>query len=996
MAGQVQAQTIRTEDSQPTRRGSTERVLAEVQTQYDQKAWVAAAATLRQLDGQPLNAAEQAEHDRLEACIAFEQNPETALPLLLSYLKNYPDTPEKDHMTALLAGAYYANGNSTKVVNLINDIDRSQLSIAELQRLTLTYGLALINLGEIDEARLQLRTAMALSNAYYNDATFASAYLDYMEGHYDEARKGFNAVQNSSAFRDKAIFFSAECALENGDYTEAESMATVYLKETPTGEQATNMKRVLGEAYYGQKRYTDAALQLEEYLAEDDEPNREALFRLGMSHYNSGEYLRAPEVLHMVTDIDDATSQCANMYIGLSYLKTGDANRARMAFEQAAAMTGDDKLREQAMYNYIACLHETGYSAFGESVTVSERFLNEYPDSPYADKVNSYLAETYMNTKNYDAALASIEKINRPSNVILKAKQKLLYKSGIEAFTNQRFDEALTALTQSLGLSKYDAKTAADAFFWRGETFYRKGNFAKAKSDYQQYLSNATDRNNRLYLLALYGSAYCSFRQGNYDDASNRFDRFVETDNVATLTDASTVADAWDRIGDCYFQSRQYASAEKAYERAIDADPSSADYAVYQKAFSQGLTGRYEDKIGTLSYLAENFPNSDYADDALFEKGRSYIQIENRGKALNTFQELLQKYPESSYAPSAGNEIALLYYQGRNIEEAIKAYKNVILHYPGSEQANVAMRDLKSLYVEEDEVDSYVDFASQSKGMVTVDVAEHDSLTYAAAEQAYIRGEKQKACDAFNKYLQQFPQGAYALHAHYHLGCIYREANDYEEAQLHLQKVAAAKSSKYCEDATRLVADMAYNHRDFNLALSAYQDLKNATVRSDTRLYAQTCLVRCAYALADWDLIISEASTFVDDAKLAPETAIEVRYYRAKAYLAHKQTDAATTELKKLAKDTRSIYGAEAKYLLAQLYYDNHQLNKAEKEVLDYINVSTPHSYWLARSFILLSDVYISSDRKVEARQYLLSLKQNYQGNDDIAGMIEQRLARLQ
>lgn len=34
-------------------------------------------------------------------------------------------------------------------------------------------------------------------------------------------------------------------------------------------------------------------------------------------------------------------------------------------------------------------------------------------------------------------------------------------------------------------------------------------------------------------------------------------------------------------------------------------------------------------------------------------------------------------------------------------------------------------------------------------------------------------------------------------------------------------------------------------------------------------------------------------------------------------------------------------------------------------------------------------------DRKMEAKQYLLSLQQNYQADDDIAGMIESRLAKL-
>ena len=122
----------------------------------------------------------------------------------------------------------------------------------------------------------------------------------------------------------------------------------------------------------------------------------------------------------------------------------------------------------------------------------------------------------------------------------------------------------------------------------------------------------------------------------------------------------------------------------------------------------------------------------------------------------------------------------------------------------------------------------------------------------------------------------------------------------------------------------------------------------------------------------------------------------EALYYRAKAYLNQNAPQKATADLQVLAKDTRTLYGAEAKYLLAQQLYDQGDYAAAEKEVLDYIEQSTPHAYWLARSFILLSDVYVAMDKKLDARQYLLSLQQNYQANDNIADMIKERLDKLE
>ena len=100
------------------------------------------------------------------------------------------------------------------------------------------------------------------------------------------------------------------------------------------------------------------------------------------------------------------------------------------------------------------------------------------------------------------------------------------------------------------------------------------------------------------------------------------------------------------------------------------------------------------------------------------------------------------------------------------------------------------------------------------------------------------------------------------------------------------------------------------------------------------------------------------ATDLLAETKVAPELSNEAHYYRAKAYLDAGKVEGAMDDLKILAKDTRNIYGAEAKYKVAQIYFDAGQTEQAEKEVLDYIEVSTPHTYWLARSFVLLSDVF--------------------------------------
>ena len=71
-------------------------------------------------------------------------------------------------------------------------------------------------------------------------------------------------------------------------------------------------------------------------------------------------------------------------------------------------------------------------------------------------------------------------------------------------------------------------------------------------------------------------------------------------------------------------------------------------------------------------------------------------------------------------------------------------------------------------------------------------------------------------------------------------------------------------------------------------------------------------------------------------------------------------------------------------------------MKDAERTVNNLIDAGTPHNYWLAKSFIVLSDVYRKQGKVAEARDYLLSLKSNYPSKEqEIFDEIEQRLKAL-
>lgn len=908
------------------------------------------------------------------------------------YLVKYPDTHHANRLHTLAGNSLYFAGMYDRALESYTQADFSLLGNSERDEATLYKAISLLKTGDVEEAYALFIVVQSVSAEREADARYYKAYIDYTYSRYDEALPAFETLAGHEVYGRQVPYYIADIQLQQNMYADAVRTAETFLAQWPEAEQASEMKRIAGEAAYGMGQYAQAVNLLEGYMKDNDFPRRNALYKLGMSQLQQGVCTQAALYLTRSATERDALSQNAYLHSGLAYVRLLDMVKARMAFEQASSMDFDKAVKEQALYNYALCIHETAYTGFGESVTVFERFLNEFPTSPYADKVNDYLVEVYMNTRSYKTALASIAKIKQPGARILEARQKINYRLGTEAIANSDYPSALNYFNESLKDARYNRGIQAEAYFWRGETRYRMNNWNGAAADYLQYLATATS-NPRQQATAYYNLGYTAFQQKDYFKARSYFDRLLgEYRKVST---AQVVADALNRKADCLFYVRDFNGAAQTYAEAATIDPLQGDYSLYQQAFVQGLQKDYKGKVASLNTLVDRFPQSAYVDDALYERGRAYVQMEQNGQAVSSFKELADRFPESVLSRKAASEIGMLYYQDDRFDEAIAAYKLVIEKYPGSEEARVASRDLKNIYIEQNRVDDYAAYAAQQKGTISFDTSERDSLTYLAAEKVYMRGDMQEAERSMAAYLQSFPEGTYRLNAHYYLGVAAYEKKDATTALAHFDKVLEYPHNKFSEEATTMAAGLAYDSKEYTRALTLYKLLKGKATSADRLLMARTGILRSAHLSGEGSEVISVANELLSDGKTATELANEARYYRSRAAAKAGNRELAGKDLEELAKDTRHVYGAEAKYRLAEMHYSAKEYAEAEKVLLDYIEVSTPHTYWLARSFVLLSDVYMQTGREIEAKQYLLSLQQNYTAGDDIAGMIEERLQKM-
>lgn len=972
------------------------RLLDECRTLFSQGDYTAAGTLLDKWNrmlapGSPMRIEEM---DYMRTVIDAELDPAGSLDAIQHFLAKYPESMYANRMHALMGSSYFANYEYEAAVECFDETDPLLLDDNDCRRMVRQNAVSLIRTGRIDEGRLQLGILelMVDNPESDQDIVFYKAFMDYLSGDTDAATDGFRRCLTGNHC-DEARLYMADIDLNgSGDHNKAYETAVQMIDEASDPYLEAEAERILGEYWYRLEEYEKAYGLLKSYMAlEISSDPRHDKYILGIACARTGDVDGAIENLSAVAEGQDDLAQNAALHLGLTALDKGDKSMARMAFERAASIPGKPDVREQALYNYAMVIHETSFSPFAESVTSFERFLNEFPESGYSDKVSSYLVDVYLNTTSYDAALNSIAKINNPGPSILAAKMQLLYNKAMDLMAAGQLDDVPGLLTSVISLDRYDHSTAVDAAFWRGEAYYRLGKPDMAANDYRRYLSLTGDRITGYSGLANYGLGYIDYNKKAYRAAGKAFRTVIET-SVRSGISNDILADACLRAADCMFYDRQYSQAKEYYGMALNIDRNTGDYALYQTALVNGLQRDYSQKIKNLDRLVNDYPQSAYVPSALYEKGRAYQQTDNHSQAVTAFRRIVRDYPTSELARKASAEIALIYYQRDQFDEAIAAYKEVIAKYPGSDEARTALVDLKSIYVENGDINSFIEYTAGVKGAAPIAASEHDSLAYTSAESMFSRGDKDVALERFGQYLEQFPDGVFAVNAWYYQGVILDEKNSFDRAYQCYLQAARYENSRFCESALDRAATMAWNAGRWDSAMDAYIKLYDKTTNAERQRRSLYSIVSCAGRTGNDETVLRYADKALQ-AQITNEQVVEVKYRKAKALLAKDDKAGARPLLEDLSKDTRSVYGAESDYLFSQLLFDSGDADEAQKVIMSFIQDGTPHTYWLARSFILLSDIYRSQGKDVEARQYLLSLKSNYTGeDDDIAQMIASRL----
>ena len=915
---------------------------------------------------------------------------------LKEYLQAYPYTTFADEVKFMQGAIMVEKARYKQSIKQLESVDAKALSRPHQEDYSFYCGYAYMSVEDYQRASVYFSLLTHKEGRYKTRGTYYYAYCMYKLGKYDKALPALEQVEHEAAYAKTAPYYITQIHYSQGNYDEVMERAQKLLREYPESNNNAELHRILGEMYYLRQAYGQAVSHLTQYeqamTANQEEPVRNDMYMLGSAQYQLGHYTEAVASLKKVKQQPDSLSEATCMTLGNAYVQLKQPEQAKLSYQAAAGYKITPAVTEEASYNYTLCTYQSS-SALGESVRAFNDFLRTFPDSKYENRVYELLSDALMQSKNYAAAIATLDSIDRPTPKMLQTKQYLRYQLGADCFLQGNMQQTVEWTTELIRHANESDLYTTEGYYLRAEANYRLRNYIACEKDLNAFFARKDVKSSTNYVIARYLQGYTCFSQNRYEEAREAFSLFIDE---ALSTDA-TYADALNRIGDCWFNARQFSQAISYYTQVSNLQASGADYALFQRGYALGLQHKYAEKVSVLRDLVTRYPKSDYADDGVYEIARAQLQLEDERGAIVTYEQLLADYPHSTLARKASLERAMLYRNLRMNEQAIAAYRNTIENYPATEEAYTALDALQALYVEAGKVDEYVAY---TKGLTKINMnvsTQEDSLLYASAELQYMQADYRKATVSLSNYINQYCSGGrYCTTARYYLADSYYRLNMQSEALAHYMVLAELNANPYQEEAATRVAEICYDKGDYACAMEGFYRMQSLASSAENAMVARLGILRCSQALGRHQAAIDVADQILGENNVSDETQSEALYGRAKAYIAMGQWAKAQADLQTLAAEVRTAQGAEAEYLLAQSWYELNDLDAAEAEVMNFTQMNTQQQYWLARALVLLSDVNRERGELFQARQYLLVLQQNYtRTGDDIPAIIQARIATL-
>lgn len=868
-------------------------------------------------------------------------------------------------------------------------IDMRSLKNSQVPEFIFKQAYSLFELDEYDRAEELFSKAEKMPYSDYTaPSRYSLGYIEYVRKNFEDSFDWFSKAAKDPRFTEQAVPYMIECRYMLKDYSYVISNGDAALDRV-TPERKRQLARFISESYLSEGNAAKAREYYEIFGEGAKEMDDADLFYAGSVMYSTGDYKGAVDKFSRMTSRADSIGQIANYEMAYSYIKTGNKVAAMDAFKAASSQPWNEDIREDAHFNYAKLSFD-----LNNNPSVFNEYMKAYPGKKKDDIIYGYIALACLYGHDYAAAVDAYSNID-----LLDSRQKVNYMKANYLRAHQLIEgggwrDAVPLLKAASYYSDKRDPFNQIARYWLGESYFRSGQYDQAIDVYTTLYNNSALEGKPEGALIPYDLAYCYFKKDDYDGAAKWFDEYLASSKPAKGEDAAA------RRADCDFLRKDYPSAIKLYEAAIARFPYKDNlYPYLQAGIAYGLTGDKKGKVKVLSSVEEADPSAEFYPEAMYELGRAYVAASDNESAISVFRKLGSSTKDNTIIARSLIELGMISRNMSEYDNALDCYKKVIDLMPDTDYAADALSAIESIYQSEGRGDEFLDYAELIGATRDKTDAEKEQMYFNAAEQVFMTENYSKAISSLKSYLDRYPQGVNVAQTQYYLAECHRNLGQKELACDWYQKSLETEPSGLCsENATLRLAGLSFELEHFKDAYSYYRSLLSIARLDANRHTARAGMMQSAFRGLDYQEAIACADALKADKASSSAEKRQADYVCAKSSLSLGERDKAYALFRSLSSEPSDAEGAEATYMLIQDAYDQGNYSTVQSMVHKFAADAPNQSYWLAKAFIVLGDSFAEQENYAQAKATFESIRDGYtpQGKSDgVLDNVNMRLEKL-
>ena len=885
-----------------------------------------------------------------------------------TFIARFPESPLAAEAQWALANHHYKRRNFSKAIESFEEIRPRDLNLTRRNEYRFKLGHALFENDRYEEARVQLYDILNVEGEFQSAAKYYFSHIAYLNGQSRVALDGFESIADDPDFQDLVPLYIAQLLHATGQFDRLKEYAPPLLSEASglDEEAVIEVAHLLGDAWYRDRAYDEASPYLELAWEGKKDTERPATFayQVGFTRYKQGIWDDALNCLMLAT-YDDSLAQNAAYHMADCYLQLDDKPRAKQAFRTAAMADQDLGIQEDAFFNYAKLAFELSFNPFDDAIVAFETYLSQFPTSPRRDEAFRFLLQVHMTSRDYERALQALDNIVDPDETVLASAQVLSFNRAVELFQNKQPERSLDFFKRARSYNA-DPQLHSETFYWEGEILFGQGKHDQAAAAYAKFSTTPGSYLSDLHNDADYARGYAHYKSEKYSDALSAFRAYLES---APEDDPARMRDAELRAADCFFALKSFNQAAEYYDRVLERDVEPLDYALFQRAMSAKLDQDLEGQTARLEQLLEAYPESRLAVEALFQAGRTHIELNQLTEAESKFLRLIEEHPATPRAKHALVELCLVGVKLEQNDKVLALWDRIRTEYGNDNVASDAYNIVEPLLIERG-------LLSDLPAAVGLDGDAIEKRIFESASFMALENRCAEAIPRLKEYLRQYPAGPHFSEAQFYLGNCLFDQDSTEAAYDAYVAVLAMPACEFTEASALGAATISWNRGDHRQALEHYETLEEVSTLQSNQLEAAIGQMRCHYLLGQ-EL---EASDFAARVMYDPATPEDIRrtakLWNARIACNQGLHETVLEDLKELVMFGGSA-GAEAQYLIAEKAFNEASYDTCERALFSLIETSYEQETWRNKGFLLLVSTYLGMNDLFQARATAESILAN-------------------